>query len=98
MEYGKFSAVAAEIRKLGYKLESMRFKDTKGNEITLWIDETNSDQQPIYIQSETQNPSKENLTDKEAEKIFQYALESGLPISLVVDGYERNKKILEENK
>ena len=97
MEYGKFSAVAAEIRKLGYKLESMRFKDTKGNEITLWIDEINSDQQPKEIQSETQNPSKENMTDKEAEKIFQYALESGLPISLV-DGYARNKKILEEKK
>ena len=50
------------------------------------------------IQSEPQNSSKENMTDKEAEKIFQYALESGLPISLVVDGYARNKKIWEEKK
>lgn len=38
MEYGKFSAVAAEIRKLGYKLESMRFSNGKGGEVTLWID------------------------------------------------------------
>ena len=38
MEHGKVGSVAAEIRKLGYKLESMRFSNGKGGEITLWID------------------------------------------------------------
>ena len=38
MEHGKFGSVAAEIRKLGYKLESMRFSNGK-NHVIIIIDE-----------------------------------------------------------
>lgn len=46
MEHGKFESVAAEIRKIGYKLASMRFEDSKGNSITLFVDKAESQEEP----------------------------------------------------
>ena len=46
MEHEKFESVEAEIRKMGYKLVSMRFEDDKGNSVTLFIDETENQEEP----------------------------------------------------
>jgi len=45
MEHGKFESVAAEIRKLGYKLESMRFSNGKNN-VIIFIDEEENQEKP----------------------------------------------------